>query len=263
MAECINISIHDHVAEVTLDRATKLNALDLKMFTGLGEAAETIAKDRSVRAVVLRGAGGNFSAGIDLTMMSAGGKETFAKLLEPIAPSAANFFQRAAFAWRDLAVPVICAIEGVAFGGGLQVALGADVRFASPDARFSIMESKWGLIPDMGLSTTLRHLVRPDRVKELAWSARVFDSQEAQALGLVTAVVDKPYEAAQQLAVDCASKSPDAVRGVKTLVNRAWQYSDADALSLEARLQGSIIGRRNQLEAVMANIEKRPASFHD
>lgn len=263
MSECINIAIRNHVAEVTLDRASKLNALDLEMFSGLGEAAESIANDPSIRAVVLSGAGGNFSAGIDLAVLSELSEEQVAKMFVPIAPSAANFFQRAAYAWRELAVPVICAIEGVTFGGGLQIALGADVRYASKEASFSIMESKWGLIPDMGLSTTLRHLMSPDQVKELAWSARVIDSAEAKRLGLVTAVVEDPQKAARQLAAECVSKSPDAIRGIKALVNHAWQVSDVDALGLEVTLQRDIIGKSNQVEAVMANIEKRRAKFHD
>ena len=263
MAERIVISKSDHVADVVLDRADKLNALDLKMFAALTEAADEIAGDKSVRAVVLHGAGGNFCAGIDVSVL----EETefdFGKALHtPLEPSPANFFQRAAYAWRELPVPVICALEGVVFGGGLQVALGADIRIAGPDAKLSIMESKWGLVPDMGISTTLRHLVPPDRVKELAWTGRILGSEEAREMGLVTAVSEDPVAASRTLAAECAARSPDAIRSVKRLVNEAWQMSDSDALCLEAELQSRIIGGENQLEAVRANVDKRKPEFKD
>jgi enoyl-CoA hydratase/carnithine racemase len=246
-----------------LNRADKFNALDLKMFAALAEAADSIASDKSVRAVVLHGAGGNFCAGIDLSVLGESDFD-FGKALDtPVEPSPANFFQRAAYAWRELSVPVICALEGVVFGGGLQVALGADVRYASPDAKLSIMESKWGLIPDMAISTTLRGLLKPDHIKELAWTARVLGSSEAKSLGLVTAVVDDPLGASRKLAAECAARSPDAIRGIKALINKAWQMSEADSLALEAHLQSGIIGGENQLEAVSANLHKRKPDFRD
>lgn len=263
MSDRVQIKIDAHVAEVTLNRAEKLNALDLEMFAALAEAADSIASDKSVRAVVLHGAGGNFCAGIDLSVLGDSDLD-FARVLDtPVEPSPANFFQRAAYAWRELPVPVICALEGVVYGGGLQVALGADIRYASPDARFSIMESKWGLIPDMAISTTLRGLVAPDHIKELAWTARVLDSTEAKTLGLVTAVVDDPLAASRKLAAECAARSPDAIRGIKALVNNAWQVSDVDALAMEALLQSDIIGGENQREAVSANLHKRKPDFKD
>jgi enoyl-CoA hydratase/carnithine racemase len=145
----------------------------------------------------------------------------------------------------------------------MQLALGADIRIASPDARLSIMESKWGLIPDMALTTTLRGLVAPDKVKELAWTARILDSTEAKELGLVTTVADDPLAAARRLAADCAARSPDAIRGIKALVNQAWQLSEAESLALEARLQSGIIGGANQIEAIAANLQKRKPAFKD
>jgi len=263
MSDRVKIEIDAHVADVTLNRADKLNALDLKMFAALAEAADSIASDKSVRAVVLHGAGGNFCAGIDLSVLGESDFD-FGKALDtPVEPSPANFFQRAAYAWRELPVPVICALEGVVFGGGLQVALGADVRYASPDAKLSIMESKWGLIPDMAISTTLRGLLKPDHIKELAWTARVLDSSEAKSLGLVTAVADDPLGASRKLAAECAARSPDAIRGIKALINKAWQMSEADSLALEAHLQSGIIGGENQLEAVSANLQKRKPDFRD
>ena len=263
MSDRVKVEIDAHVADVTLNRADKLNALDLKMFAALAEAADSIASNASVRAVVLHGAGGNFCAGIDLSVLGESDFD-FGKALDtPVEPSPANFFQRAAYAWRELSVPVICALEGVVFGGGLQVALGADIRYASPDAKLSIMESKWGLIPDMAISTTLRGLLAPDHIKELAWTARILDSSEAKSLGLVTAVTDDPLGASRKLAAECAARSPDAIRGIKALINEGWQMSDAESLALEARLQSGIIGGENQLEAVSANLSKRKPAFKD
>ena len=263
MDDRLLVSVDAHVAEVMLNRADKVNALDMRMFEALGEAADQLAANAGVRAVVLHGAGGNFCAGIDLAVLSDSDTDFDAALKTPIAPSAANVFQRAAYAWRELPIPVICAVTGVTFGGGLQIALGADIRYAAPDTKMSIMESKWGLIPDMAISTTLRHLVAPDRAKELAWSARVFTADEALAMGIVTAVVDDPLAAARAMARDCASKSPEAIRGIKALVNNAWQLAEAEALALEAELQGGIIGGENQVEAVRANVAKRKPEFKD
>lgn len=263
MNDRVSISIDGHVATVMLDRADKYNALDFRMFTALGEAADSIAQNESIRAVVLHGDGENFCAGIDTGVFSDPDVRIDASLMEPIEPSAANLFQRAAYAWRELPMPVICALRGITYGGGLQVALGADLRIAAPDARFSIMETKWGLIPDMAISTTLRGVVPADRVKELAWSARVFSAEEALEFGIVTAIVDDPLAAAGALAAEYASRSPGAIRGVKRLVNEAWQLNEAEALRLEARIQLGVIGSPDQVEAVMANLEHRTPDFKD
>ena len=259
----VSVDAESQVADVVLNRAGKMNAVDLAMFEALGEAADNIAADKSIRAVVLHGAGGNFCAGIDLSVLGNTSMDFDQALKSAVEPSVANIFQRAAYAWRELPIPVICAIEGVAFGAGMQIALGADIRYASPGATFSIMESRWGIIPDMGFTTTLRHMVTPDRVKELSWSARILNSEEAASLGLITAVSEDPVGKAREFAEACASKSPDAIRGIKALVNETWQLSESDALSMEARLQSGIIGAENQLEAVAANLEKRKPNFKD
>jgi len=263
MTERVEISITDHIAIVTLNRPDKHNAVDLRMFEALANAGNQLAEDRTVRAVVLEGAGASFCAGVDLDIFQQSDSPISGTAMLPGESTPANFFQRAAYVWREVPVPVICAIHGIAYGAGLQIALGADLRYATADSRLSVMEIKWGIIPDMGISTTLRHLVAPDRVKELSWSARVLGSAEALSLGLLTAVVDDPLEASRQLAQECAMKSPDAIRGIKALVNDAWQISDSDALALEARLQSGIIGGENQMEAVSANLNKRKADFKD
>ncbi len=246
-----------------LDRADKYNALDVRMFEALHEAALHLQEDRSVRAVVLHGAGENFCAGIDTSVFADSDLDVGELLLAPLDPSAANLFQRAAYAWRELPVPVICALRGITYGGGLQIAAGADLRYAAPDARFSIMESRWGLVPDMALSTTLRHIVAPDRLKELAWSAREFDADAALAYGIVTDVHDDPLAAAHATAAEYAAKSPDAIRGIKRLINDARSMPEAESLTLEARLQLGVMGAPNQLEAAAANLEKRPPRFKD
>lgn len=263
MSERVAVTIKDHVAEVMLDRGDKLNAIDMPMFAALVAAADRLADEPSVRAVVLHGAGEHFCTGIDLNVFSDSELDFAEALQAPLEPSPANIFQRAAYAWRELPVPVICAIQGVAFGGGLQIAAAADIRYAAPGAQLSVMESRWGIIPDMALTTTLRHLLAPDHVKELALSARIIESTEALQLGLVTAVRDEPLAAARELAGTIAARSPDAVRGIKQLVNRAWALPEDQALALEAELQGGIIGGRNQREAVAANLAGRQPDFED
>ena len=263
MSDRVKLSLTEHVAEVMLNRPEKYNALDMPMFEALNDAADSLAREQSLRAVVLHGAGGNFCAGIDVSVFSDLNVRIDQALMEPVASSKANLFQRAAYAWRELPVPVICAVDGAVYGGGLQVALGADLRYASADSRFSIMETKWGLIPDMSISTTLRHIVAADKVKELAWSARVFDAKEAFGLGIVTGIHEDPLEAARKFAADCAARSPDAIRAIKTLVNEAWHLPEPEALALEAKLQLGVMGSPNQAEAVRANLENRAAKFSD
>lgn len=263
MKDRLTISMDGHVARVMLDRPEKYNALDLEMFNALGAAADSLARESKVRAVVLHGAGEHFCAGIDIGVLNDPAVKIDAKMLAPLPSSAANLFQRAAYAWRELPMPVICALQGSTFGGGLQIAAGADLRYAAGDTRFSIMETKWGLIPDMAISTTLRDIVCADKLKELAWSARIFDAQEALELGMITGLEDDPLATATRVAQECAGRSPEAVRGIKRLVNEAWHLSEADSLALEAELQLGVMGAANQLEAVRANFEKRPPVFAD
>ena len=263
MNKSVIIEFEDHVAQVTLNRPEKNNAVSLEMFAALADAGQQLRKMQSLRAVVLTGVGANFCAGIDIDIFSQKEMVIDATALAPLKTSPANLFQQAAYVWRELPVPVICAIKGVAYGAGLQIALGADIRYASTDARLSIMEIKWGLIPDMAISTTLRDILPADRVKELAWSGRPVTGEEALQIGLVTAVHDDPLAAAQQTAADIAARSPDAIQATKQLVNSAWRLSDEAALALEAKLQLAVLGSANQREAVVANIQKRKPRFKD
>jgi enoyl-CoA hydratase/carnithine racemase len=263
MSERLQISIENHVAEVLLDRPEKHNALDMRMFDDLAKAGARLAAEPSVRAVILTGAGDNFCAGIDLGIFSEPGDAIEPASMAPQKDSHANRFQRAAYAWREVPVPVICAIRGVAFGGGAQIALGADLRYAAPDAKMSIMEIRWGLIPDLAISVTARNLVREDVLRELAYTGRVISGSEARDLGLVTAIHDDPLQAARDTARLIAGYSPDAIRAMKALFNERLYLDAGHSLALEARLQSRIIGQRNQVEAVRANVEGRAPEFED
>jgi enoyl-CoA hydratase/carnithine racemase len=251
------------VAEVMLNRPDKYNALDLEMFHGLAAALDTLQHETGVRAVVLHGAGDNFCAGIDLEVLKSGGEAAMTELLSPVGETGATLAQWVACGWRRLPMPVICALQGIAYGGGFQVAMGADLRYASPDVKMSIMEARWGLIPDMAISATLRHVVPPDRIKELAFSAKVFDAEEGLRLGAITRLEEDPLEAARHMAAGISGKSPDAMRGIKRLVNAAWTASESEGLALEARIQAELLCSPNQAEAVRAGLEKREAKFED
>jgi enoyl-CoA hydratase/carnithine racemase len=256
----ISIERRGHVALVTLARPGKRNALDPASFDALDAAARELSADRELRAVVLAGEGRSFCAGLDLAAFAAGETE-IRKLLARRDGEAANLAQRAGWGWRECPLPVIAALHGEVFGGGLQVALGADIRIARPDARLSVMEVRWGLIPDMSGSQTLRGLVRRDVVLELAWTGRIVAGEEALALGLVTRLADDPLSEALALAETIAGHSPDAVRGVKRLFNRAWECDSREALALEAELQMAILGRPNQMEAVRAGLAGESPRF--
>jgi len=262
MADGVSIEIDKHVALVTLCRAQKHNALDLQMFADLIAAGVSLAGNASVRAVVLTGAGESFCAGIDLTLLQDVNND-FSARMAPMDGSAANFFQRAACIWRELPQPVICALHGNVFGAGLQIALGADLRYAAASCRLAIMEIRWGIVPDMGFSKTIPAGVRVDRVRELAMSGRIFSGSEAYDMGLVTELHDAPLPAAMNIAKVFAERSPDAIRALKVLCKESPQLSYAAALQLEARLQMRLFAGTNQAEAVRANLENRQPDFKD
>jgi enoyl-CoA hydratase/carnithine racemase len=264
MAERIIVNVADHVAEVRLNRPEKLNALDAPMFDAIVDAGVALGRRPDVRAVVLSGEGRAFSAGLDfasfMQMASGDGGRT---LLHREAGTLANHAQRIAYIWQELRVPVIAAIHGYAFGGGLQLALGADIRIAGPDTELSVMEIRWGLVPDMSGTQTLRHLVRLDVAKELAFTGRRVGAEEALRLGLVTRLADDPRESALAMAREIAGRSPDAIVLGKRLLNASVHVSVAEGLVEEERHQMSLIGSKNQLEAVSANMAKRTPAFDD
>jgi len=260
----------DGVVELHLARADKMNALDPAMFDALIDAGTRLCNDASVRAVVLAGRGKAFCAGLDMQSFERMGQgsgvigsgSTGSDLLERT-HGISNAAQQVAMVWREVPVPVIAAVHGVAFGGGLQVALGADVRLVAPGTKMSVMEIKWGLVPDMGGMVLMRELARNDVVRELTFTGRIFSGEEAVAIGLATRLATDPLAEALEMAREIAQKSPDAIRAGKRLLNAAMGHSAADLLLAESVEQKALIGSANQTEAVRANIEKRAPRFSD
>jgi enoyl-CoA hydratase/carnithine racemase len=261
MSDRVSVTLETGVADVRLNRPEKLNALDLETFVALAETGKALASEPSLRAVVLSGEGRAFCAGLDMGLFGGGGGGV--DLFERFPDSPANRAQRAAWIWNELPVPVIAAVHGVAYGGGLQIALAADIRLVAPDARLSVMEIKWGLIPDVAGTQTLRRLVRLDVARELTYTGRVVSGSEAVALGLATRLSDDPRSDALSLAREIASKSPHAIRAAKRLLDASGLVGVAEGLRLEEELQRTLIGSPNQLEAVRANLEKRAPRFRD
>ena len=275
MKDRVSIDLKDGVADVRLIRADKMNALDPAMFEGIIEAGAKLSDMKGLRAVVLSGEGKAFCAGLDMGSFAAmkdakdqangqaGDKVPGVRDLTRRTHGIANRPQQCAWVWRTLPVPVIAAVHGVAFGGGFQIALGADIRYATADARFSVMEIKWGLVPDLAGTQLMRHLAREDVVRELTYTGRIFAGEEAEKLGFVTRVVADPHAVALETAREIASKSPDAVRAAKRLLNLAVASDAAAGLMAESAEQQKLIGSPNQLEAVMSNLQKRVASYLD
>lgn len=272
----IDLVIENHVAQVSFARAEKMNALDKKMFEAISMVDETIRADLSVRAVVVTGQGGNFCAGLDKSNFEAlfqqqknqanevsAENDSVAFNLAQRTNGISNAAQYAVFMWRELPMPVIAAIEGVALGGGLQMALGADIRFASPDSRFSILELKWGIIPDMGSTQIMRHLIRDDVIRELTYTARIFSAQEAKEWGFITHVTDTPLADAGRLAQEICRKNPTAIRAAKRVIDESYYQTQEEGLLMESLEQDKIMGSPNQLEAVMATIQGREPKFRD
>ena len=258
----VAVAVSDHVAVVTLTRPDKHNALDVPMFEQIIGAADRLAVESGVRAVVLHGAGPSFCSGLDVVSIMAAGNGLDG-LVDRVRGEVPNWFQRAAHAWLELPMPVIAALHGNCFGGGLQIALGADIRIAAPDTRLAVMEVKWGLVPDMSITRTLPRLVSIDVAKELTFTGRVFDAAEAARLRVVTRLADEPLAAARELAGEIAQRSPNAVRAAKRLYDESWTGEAQRTLALEAELQLGLIGSPNQLAAVAAGFSKEPAEFVD
>ena len=248
----VTLELDPPIAIVTLTRPDKHNALDLPMLDAINAVTERLRGEPDVNAIVLHGAGPSFCSGLDFpSVAAAGGLRSLSSVLDEAPP---NRFQRAAYAWIELPVPVIAAVHGNCLGGGLQIALAADIRLATADARLSVMEVRWGLIPDMSITRTLPRLVGIDVAKELTYTARVLTGEQAERLGLVTRLAVDPLGDAMALAREISSRSPDAVRRAKRLFDEAWSGTAAQTLGLEARLQRELIGTPNQLAAVQAGL---------
>ena len=262
-ADRVRVEITDHVAVVTLTRPDKHNALDVPMFEGIVGAAERCHREPGLRAVVIHGEGPSFCSGLDVAGLMAGARDGTDPIGDRLREEPPNWFQRTAYDWIRVPVPVIAALHGNCLGGGLQIALAADIRIAAPDTRMSVMEVKWGLIPDMSITRTLPRLVAIDVAKELTFTGRVFTGLQAHQLGIVSRVSSDALPQARELAAEIATRSPDAVRAAKRLFDESWTRSPEDTLALEAELQRGLIGSPNQMAAVTAGFTKQPAEFVD
>lgn len=257
----VTTDIRDHVAHVTLTRPDKMNALDHEMADGL-VAAGHLLMDSNVRAVVLSGAGKAFCAGLDLARFAGHATDTPHERLIPRTYGDTNVSQEAAMIWHKLPVPVIAALHGVAFGAGLQLALGADIRIAAPDTKLAVMEMKWGLVPDMGGMVLLPRLVRADVLRLLTYSATPVTAEQALDWGMVTEIAADPQARATEIAAGIAGKSPSAIRAAKRLIAHAESgASDADILLAESREQADLIGQPHQTEVIRANRAGEPPNF--
>ncbi|MDI3406931.1 crotonase/enoyl-CoA hydratase family protein [Streptomyces cavernicola] len=265
-SERVTVSMTDGVADVRLNRPEKRNALDPAMFAALVAAGERLKREPGVRAVVLSGEGPDFCAGLDFAAFQAmrDGQRLSALAELPLSEGPAQAAgQRAAHVWSELPVPVVAAVRGNALGGGLQIALGADIRIVAPDARLSVFEVAWGLVPDMTGTQLLPELVGRDVAKELTLTARIVSGDEAARIGLATRTDPDPLSAALALAADMARHSPHAVRAAKRLLDLAGRTDLASGFAEEQKEIGALIGSPNQAEAVAARFEKREPRFTD
>lgn len=270
MSDRVIVTVTDGIAEVRFNRPDKRNALDREQFAAIAEAGESLKSADGVRVVVVVGEGDSFCAGLDFSMFSdmAGGDGTGDRD-DRGNPGAiedgriTHLGQQVCWVWQELPVPVIAAVHGHALGGGFQIAMGADIRIGHPDTQWSVREVHWGLVPDMTGTFMLSRLVRPDIARELTYTARVIDGREAHRLGLVTRLSDTPHDDAMALAREIADRSPGAVRGAKALFNRMFTDGAAEQFAMEREVIFSQIGTPNQVEAIMANLERRAPNFTD
>lgn len=263
MTNRVNVTQEGAVAHVVLNRADKRNALDQAMLEAIAETIDKLADARDTRAVVLSGDGEAFCAGLDFMSFAAMIQNPDSIDFMARSHGDANLFQQVAVGWRDLPMPVVTALHGVAFGGGFQIMLGADIRVSDPDTKFSIMEAKWGLVPDMGGMALMPALARQDIIRRLTYTAEIFDATQALNWGFVTELSSDPVERALELAGQIAARSPDGTRASKKLISDTWSSDRADTLLAESVAQKTVLGAENQMEAVLANFEKRAPNFKD
>ncbi|MCH2191333.1 MAG: crotonase/enoyl-CoA hydratase family protein [Gammaproteobacteria bacterium] len=263
------INVKNHIAYVSITRPQKMNAIDRKTFEAIPQVDAALRADKSIRCVILSGQGGNFCAGLDksnfesLFASQQNSEKSVVTGLEARTNGIANAPQYAAWMWRELPMPVISAIEGVALGGGLQIALGADFRIASHESKFSILELKWGIIPDMSSTQIMRHMIRDDIIRELTYTARTFSAEEAKEWGFITHISEDPMAHAKSLAQQIVEKNPHAVRAAKRVIDQSYYQTAQEGLLTESREQDKVMGKSNQIEAVMAVFQKRKANFAD
>ncbi|TSE00276.1 crotonase/enoyl-CoA hydratase family protein [Skermania sp. ID1734] len=259
MSERITLEVVDGIAYATLNRPDKMNSLDFPLIEALASVPAKIAKDKSIRVVILKGAGKAFSTGIDFATFKDTKKTltSFAKL----PTQTTNLFQKCSWQWRELPVPVLAVTHGHCYGGGIQIALAADFRFTTPDCKFAVMEGRWGLIPDMTGSVTLRELLPMDLAKRLTMTAEVFNGVKAKEYGLVTEVSDDPMASAEALAKELIQRSPDALAATKKLFHQTWTESPRSAFWTETVLQARLLTGKNHRIARSAGAKKEPPTW--
>lgn len=270
MSDRVTISVDNGIADVRFNRPDKRNALDNAQFQAIAEAGERLKTEPGVRVVVVSGNGPSFCAGLDLSSMAAlaGGQAGSAERNDGNPghrPEGriTHLGQQVCWVWQEIPVPVIAAVHGHALGGGIQIALGADIRIVHPDTQMSVRETYWGLVPDMTGTFFLNRLVRPDIAKELTFTARIFSGREAGELGIATRVSETPLDDAMAMAAEIVGRSPDAVRSSKALINLMQHPGAAEQFAEERARIGALIGTPNQMESVMSGLEKRPPNYID
>ncbi|GHF67745.1 crotonase/enoyl-CoA hydratase family protein [Seohaeicola zhoushanensis] len=256
----VSVEYEDHVARVTLTRPDKMNALDSAMIQSIISAGQEVAAS-DARAVVLAGEGRSFCAGLDLSSFAEMGKMDAEGWLMPRKHGDTNDVQEVAMVWRRVQVPVIAALQGAVYGGGLQLALGADIRIAHPEARLSVMEMKWGLVPDMGGMALLPRLVRSDVLRQLVYTAAPIGAEQAERWGLVTTLDEEPLKAALAMAAEIAGKSPSAIRAAKRLIEVAESSDRSEVLWNESHESVGLIGKADQMEVIAAQMQGRKPVF--
>lgn len=259
--EKVSLEIKDQMAWVTLNRPEKHNALDADVFSGLIAASKKIKKDRNIRGVILQGNGPSFCSGLDIPSFMKKGPISLAKLILKWPLRKTNLAQEIAWVWRELPIPVIAVVHGKCYGGGFQIMMAADFRIASPHAEFSIMESKWGMIPDMSGMVTFPEVAKIDTLKELSMTARLFSSEEALNYGLVSKVSNDPLKEALRLFEEIKQRSPDAVSATKKVYQNTWTVSKRKALRLETWYQIRLIGKKNWRIASKKGTDFGPRNF--
>ena len=260
MNDRVRISIEARIATVSLNRPDKHNGVDLPMLDAMIAAQHRLRGMRDLRAVIIRGEGPSFCSGLDFKSVLGNPFQAIGSYLQLWWPFR-NRFQTWSVGWRRLPIPVIALIHGNCFGAGLQLGLGADIRICRPDAKLSLMEAAWGLVPDMGGALLLRELIPLDLAKELTMTGRIVSGEEALALGLVSHVSEDPETLIRNLTAEISARSPDSVAAAKRLLQDAWRAGDEEALQAERRWQRRVMGRRNQRIAMERNKQKSETPF--
>lgn len=257
-------TVHDHKAYVTLNRPDKHNGLDKMMIVSLIQTARKIKKDKTIRCVILNGNGPSFCAGLDFGYV-AKKPSMVPRFFAKLPWTKDNTFQRVAHIWSDLSIPVIAVVHGNCFGGGLQIILACDYRIADPASTLSILEMKWGLIPDMSGMVSLSRLTRVDIAQELTMTGRFFSGSEGAEYGLISKLSDTPLEEAEKLADNLCEKSPDAVSAAKFLFKKTWKKGTRATLFWERITQLRLFAGKNQRIALYngLNKDKKPKPFRD